>query len=675
MAIKKLWIWILIFACLGMMLSTMEIKEAKATTITVTVTRTFSSQTYDGYLWAAWQQGSTYGAVRNSTTAQNNWNESSFLGIGQRCLGGSYYLRRSFVYFDTSIIPNDGTITSVVLSLYVEENASKKVFNITIQNGQPNYPRIPLVKGDYYYVYYGGNGGSRSISTISALNYWNITLNTDGISWINKQGITKLCLRSSDDINNIPPTDFEFECFYACEQGEEYAPKLYVTYETEGYRYILHGPYYENGAVAPTIANVTLYSKTENPIHFILNGTSGVANTVTFDVEQAGWYFQWNAIPSSNITSQYGLNCLVYNQSTYYDVLFGQYEQDVNYDALVTLTWNSTYSITNKTAMGFRVNFGAPPNEDRYLNWYVYRQSTATKTRSYYLSAVSFDEFWVYVCNPTKTYATYTIAFLDLAGILKSMPYVSVNRYINGMKIVEKQKTDAEKKVTFYLEAYTAYTLVLGDTVTTYTFGDVIFADSTSISLTIKAVEFPKATLFTYKYIRVYGERALGSPYGNITITYQDTLNMTNNVQVFINYKNGTNVYNTTYTTDSFICTWSSALNDTDYAVVLTINHQQYGVYAWKQYFPRSFSTMPWGMDWFGKLPFNTAFLLPALLIIFAGACFSVVNAYMGAFTMVIMAVILSYLGWLPIPVNILVTAFTFAIIMAIIYAKRRIQT
>jgi len=667
MATKKLWILVLLFACLGMMLSTMEIKEAKATTITVT--RTFSSQTYDGFIE---KTGAVYATLWGASSGTYVFASDDNLAIGQY---PSYWLYRTFVFFDTSIIPDDTNIISAKLSLYGEYDGSATNFNITIQNGQPNHPNIPIQLGDYDKTFYSGNGGYLSTVGFSTSSYNNITLNTDGKSWISLSGVTKLCLRSSREISGTTPTNEEYIQVYSAEKGSAYAPKLYVTYETEGYRYVVHGPYYENGAVAPTIANVTLYSKTENPIHFILNGTSGVANTVTFDVEQAGWYFQWNAIPSSNITSQYGLNCLVYNQSTYYDVLFGQYEQDVNYDALVTLTWNSTYSITNKTAMGFRVNFGAPPNEDRYLNWYVYRQSTATKTRSYYLSAVSFDEFWVYVCNPTKTYATYTIAFLDLAGILKSMPYVSVNRYINGMKIVEKQKTDAEKKVTFYLEAYTAYTLVLGDTVTTYTFGDVIFADSTSISLTIKAVEFPKATLFTYKYIRVYGERALGSPYGNITITYQDTLNMTNNVQVFINYKNGTNVYNTTYTTDSFICTWSSALNDTDYAVVLTINHQQYGVYAWKQYFPRSFSTMPWGMDWFGKLPFNTAFLLPALLIIFAGACFSVVNASMGAFTMVIMAVILSYLGWLPIPVSILVTAFTFAIIMAIIYAKRRIQT
>jgi len=35
----------------------------------------------------------------------------------------------------------------------------------------------------------------------------------------------------------------------------------------------------------------------------------------------------------------------------------------------------------------------------------------------------------------------------------------------------------------------------------------------------------------------------------------------------------------------------------------------------------------------------------------------------------------LTYMGWIPITSTVLVTAFTFAVIMAIVYAKRRIQT
>jgi len=38
--------------------------------------------------------------------------------------------------------------------------------------------------------------------------------------------------------------------------------------------------------------------------------------------------------------------------------------------------------------------------------------------------------------------------------------------------------------------------------------------------------------LFTYKYVRIYGDRALGAGgTGNITITYQDTLEMMREMQ------------------------------------------------------------------------------------------------------------------------------------------------
>jgi len=458
------------------------------------------------------------------------------------------------------------------------------------------HPDTPFTTYDYNYLYYSGNGGSKNTSGIEILVYWNITLNDEGISWIDVAGTTKLCLRSNNDIAGVAPTGNEYITFWATEKGEAYAPTLYVAYETEGYVYTVHGPYYENGQVANCISNVTLYSKTNNPYSFIMNGTDGAADTVTIQNDTASWYFQWNA--------------------------------------------------------------------------------SATNSRSYYLKSASTEEFWLYVADPTKTYAAYTISFLDLAGVLKTMPHVKAERYINGIKIVERATVDIEKKVIFYMEAYASYSITIEDDTVTYAFGDLIFGSSTSITLTIKAVDFPKATLFTYKYVRVYGERALGTPNGTITIMYQDTLNKTTSVQIWINYKNLTNIATTTITTNSsFVYTWSSASNDTDYAVALGITHETYGYYGWKQYFPRGMSEMPWGMAWFGTLPFNTAYILPAMLIVFAGACFSVVNAYVGAFMMVIMAVLESYIGWLPILASVIVVAFTFAIIMAIIYAKRKIQS
>ena len=566
--------------------------------MTITPSRVFGGLTEDGTIryidddyGVAWV--SSWGEVVDN-------HEDFYVGQAYNATYELYRVDRGFVFFDTSMIPDDAVLleSGTYLSLRVFEDHSDTNFNIYIQWGG-EYPHDPLQDGDYDKTHYTLQGGYNGTSGLVEGGWWNITLTATGRGWINKQGITKFVLRSSRDIEFTVPTGYEYVRFFATENGSDYAPQLHVHYQVEGNRYIVHGPYYESGLVANCTSKVTLYSKTDNPYEFTLDGTDGYADVETVDVEQIGWYFQWNA--------------------------------------------------------------------------------SATNSRSYYLKSATFEEFWVYVANPDKTYFAYTISFLDLAGVLKTMPHVKVERYIGGIKIVERGTVDIEKKVTFYMEAYASYSITIENDIVTYAFGDLIFGSSTNIALTLKAVDFPKATLFTYKYVRVYGERAFGTPNGTITITYQDILNMTNSVEIWINYKNGTNVDPTTFPTteytNSFVYTWSSSSNDTDYAVVLTINHEQYGVYGWRQYFPRSFSTMPWGMDWFGTLPFNTAYLLPAFLIIFVGGCFSVLNAYIGAFMMVIMATLFAYMGWLPIPTSILVTAFTFAIIVAIIYAKKRIQT
>ena len=567
--------------------------------MTITPSRVFGGLTEDGTIryidddyGVAWV--SSWGEVVDN-------HEDFYVGQAYNATYELYRVDRGFVFFDTSMIPDDAVLleSGTYLSLRVFEDHSDTNFNIYIQWGG-EYPHDPLQDGDYDKTHYTLQGGYNGTSGLVEGGWWNITLTATGRGWINKQGITKFVLRSSRDIEFTVPTGYEYVRFFATENGSDYAPQLHVHYQVEGNRYIVHGPFFETGAVANCTANVTLYSKTENPQSFVLDGSDGEADTVTVDVEQPGFYFQWNAS---------------------WDELGAHY-------------------------------------------------------RSYYLSTVDFDEFWVFVADPSRAYAIYTIAFLDLAGVLQSYPYVSVQRYVNGLKIVEKQKVDADKKVTFYVEAYSSYTILLSDTITTYTFGDITFADTASITLTVRAVDFPKEVLYTYKYVRIYGERAFGTPYGTITIFFQDISNQTNSVTVWIMVtKNWTVASYDVLTTDSFVYEWSSAENGTDYSVVLTVDHQLFGVYCWKQYFPMSLSDMPWGLDFLGKLPFNTAYVIPAILIIFFGAAFSVLNAEVGAVVMVVVAAILTYMGWIPITSTVLVTAFTFAVIMAIVYAKRRIQT
>lgn len=310
----------------------------------------------------------------------------------------------------------------------------------------------------------------------------------------------------------------------------------------------------------------------------------------------------------------------------------------------------------------------------------LYIQFNTSVPRQYWFSTAETgtgDPVTIYVFDTSLT--SYTISFLDLAGLLDDYPFITAKRYINGsLTIVEKRKVDAEDKVVMALKNGEKYSIVISDGVVgeTYVFGDLTMTSVTILQLTLRGVDFPKATLLTYKYVRIYSHRAFATPCGNITVYYQDLLNMTNNVQIYIKYKNWTTVYYTIITANSsFIHVWASALNNTDYRVEVIIDHQKYGVYTVRQYFPMHLSKNPWGLAWFGNLPFDTALIIPFFIILFVGGCFSVINAEVGAVAMVITAMIVVYMWSIPIAPATLFIAFAFAILMAIVYAKRKVQT
>jgi hypothetical protein len=278
----------LMFLCSLSFLAGFSFKEAKATTLTIS--RTFQSLTSDGMISRYDIGPETYTDIWNA--ASGNVDDAvSQINVGQWDLLEIY---RAFIPFDTSPLPDNCTVTSIDVSIRLAVNLSSQDFNVTVQNGMPNHPELPLQSGDYSKAFYSGAGGSRNTSTITTMNYWNITLNSTGLGWIDVDGTTKFCLRSNREISGIEPATYEFITFYSAEMGASYAPILYVTYETEGYRYIVHGPYSENGTVANAFVNITFSIQNMDSNSTYLNGTDGVVDTLDFQVEQKGVSFTWN---------------------------------------------------------------------------------------------------------------------------------------------------------------------------------------------------------------------------------------------------------------------------------------------------------------------------------------------------------------------------------------------
>ena len=184
--------------------------------VTIDPTEVFVTDIKDGQISGAW-------ASATGSQSDNN----HYIEIGYQ---SDFY--RGFVFFNTSSLAGV-TIVSANLSLYGSYDSSATDFNVSIQSGQPTYPHLPLVTGDFNKSFYGAIvGGSINTSAgWSTSGYNNISLNTTGLTWINKSGTTKLCLRSSIDISTGTTTTTWVKA-YSYDEGAGRRPYLEVTYTT-----------------------------------------------------------------------------------------------------------------------------------------------------------------------------------------------------------------------------------------------------------------------------------------------------------------------------------------------------------------------------------------------------------------------------------------------------------
>ena len=162
------------------------------------------------------------------------WDTNECIGQEWQNIDGTIYyvIYRGYLFFDTSIIPPDTLITSAQLRLLEHGSFCETNFNLTVQNGQPTYPHNPVVISDYYYLNYSGNGGSKNtIDFIGTGVPFYIDLNSTGIGWINKGGITKFALLSDKDIASISPTSRDVAVVFSPSGWlENCIPQLIITY-------------------------------------------------------------------------------------------------------------------------------------------------------------------------------------------------------------------------------------------------------------------------------------------------------------------------------------------------------------------------------------------------------------------------------------------------------------
>lgn len=512
--------------------------------------------------------------------------DEGYFEVGQSHVS-TYGVHRGFIFFSTSVIPDTATIDNATLSLYVFEDMSSTDFNVTIQDGQPTYPHDTLQSGDYDKDHYAGDGGSRNTTDgLSASNYWNITFSEDGLDFIQVDGTTKLCLRSSRDIGYTTPAEFEYVLFSSSESS--HPPLLTVGFTVEEgsfYAYTFYGPFdEETGLALGETVDVTAY-----------NTEGGALETFELD-----------------------------GSDTFYSILLVQY---------------------------FRFVF-----EDN-------------STREYWVDPSESSSSTIYVFWGDTT--TYSISFLDTTGILNTYPYVTIKRYVNGtLYTIEKRKADIYDNIIANLINGRTYQIVLGNEAVTYIFGDLTMTSLTTVQLTLKGADFPKESLLQ-KFVRMYTLRE--SDGTTLYIYYSDSSEKTYNVSVTLYTGGLVEVYSYTFYNNSFCLTYP-VTNTTHYLVTATICHQTYGEMDYKQLLMGVVSPVTFDLGFLGDWGFDSYMLLPSLLILCLAGCFSKVNAYVGCLLMVILASVLSYLGWFPVPAGLLVAGFFLAVLMGLLYQKRGVR-
>jgi len=179
-----------------------------------------------GSLSATWSTAmSTGSSISASTTAirVNTYasNEKS---------GTKYQIRRGFLYFDTSGLPDNATITSAEVSVY--EYTWNDSTSFVIQKGTQS---SSLSSSDFA-AYSGNHYGT--ITNSGSAKWHTFTLDSQGRADISLTGTTKYCIREYNyDYQDTPPDPGSLTVktygtyFYASENsGTTYDPKLVIDY-------------------------------------------------------------------------------------------------------------------------------------------------------------------------------------------------------------------------------------------------------------------------------------------------------------------------------------------------------------------------------------------------------------------------------------------------------------
>ncbi|MFH0892340.1 MAG: hypothetical protein V1867_06185 [Candidatus Falkowbacteria bacterium] len=196
----------------------------------VIVVQKFYAGSGDGRVYRVYE--SSWQAAHDASSGNGcPYNESNSASPFSYNAASGYYVGRSFYPFDTYIIPDDASIVSSSIYVFVpginnDKNDSVDVVQSTSAStsslSNSDYTQTGIV-----------SGGSLAMTAMTAGQYNEWALNETGLGWINKTGYSKLAMRCESDRTNTAPTfgtQPGITVYWSEQNGTDQDPYLLVTY-------------------------------------------------------------------------------------------------------------------------------------------------------------------------------------------------------------------------------------------------------------------------------------------------------------------------------------------------------------------------------------------------------------------------------------------------------------
>jgi len=168
---------------------------------------------------------SDWNTCANAPSGNAAWHGLTFGAVEASRTSSGYHVKRIFLFFDTSTVPENASILSATLTVYAGQwQTGYKTIHVV-----PSVASIPLTRHDFSRLQFVSGGSS----TPASPNLWlDISLNGGALEWIAKGSTTKLALIHDFDLTKTIPASNNY-VMVGLAEDERYQPYLVVSYSAQ----------------------------------------------------------------------------------------------------------------------------------------------------------------------------------------------------------------------------------------------------------------------------------------------------------------------------------------------------------------------------------------------------------------------------------------------------------